>query len=69
MQLDLCSVTQGETRTWSYFSQAFGLMADLDLGRIHLSLNKFLSINYINRDRKSSLDGRCPIRHWVSARP
>jgi hypothetical protein len=32
MNIDLCSVTQGNTRTWSYFSQALGLMADLDLG-------------------------------------
>ena len=36
MRLDLCSITQGERRTWSYFSQAFGIMADIDLG-IHMS--------------------------------
>jgi hypothetical protein len=32
MRLDLCSVTQGGRRTWSYFSQSFGFMADIDLG-------------------------------------
>lgn len=30
--LDICSVTQGDTRIYSFLSQAFGLMADLDMG-------------------------------------
>ncbi|KAF7366813.1 DAGKc domain-containing protein [Mycena sanguinolenta] len=30
--LDICSVTQGNTRMYSFLSQAFGLMADLDMG-------------------------------------
>ncbi|KAJ7734767.1 ATP-NAD kinase-like domain-containing protein [Mycena maculata] len=30
--LDVCSVTQGDTRIYSFLSQAFGLMADLDMG-------------------------------------
>ncbi|KAJ6491464.1 ATP-NAD kinase-like domain-containing protein [Mycena vulgaris] len=30
--LDICSVTQGDTRIYSFLSQAFGLIADLDLG-------------------------------------
>lgn len=30
--LDLCSVTQNGKRTYSFLSQAFGLMADIDLG-------------------------------------
>ncbi|KAK7042543.1 DAGKc domain-containing protein [Favolaschia claudopus] len=30
--LDICSVTQGNTRIYSFLSQAFGLMADLDMG-------------------------------------
>ncbi|KAJ7783404.1 ATP-NAD kinase-like domain-containing protein [Mycena olivaceomarginata] len=32
MPLDVCSVTQGDTRIYSFLSQAFGLMADLDMG-------------------------------------
>ncbi|KAF7366814.1 DAGKc domain-containing protein [Mycena sanguinolenta] len=32
MPLDICSVTQGSTRMYSFLSQAFGLMADLDMG-------------------------------------
>jgi sphingosine kinase len=32
MPLDVCSVTQGDTRIHSFLSQAFGLMADLDMG-------------------------------------
>ncbi|KAJ6610464.1 ATP-NAD kinase-like domain-containing protein [Mycena sp. CBHHK59/15] len=30
--LDICSVTQGDRRGYSFLSQAFGLMADLDMG-------------------------------------
>ncbi|KAJ7507087.1 ATP-NAD kinase-like domain-containing protein [Mycena galericulata] len=30
--LDVCSITQGNTRIYSFLSQAFGLMADLDMG-------------------------------------
>ncbi|CAK5281774.1 unnamed protein product [Mycena citricolor] len=30
--LDICSVSQGDTRIFSFLSQAFGLMADLDMG-------------------------------------
>ncbi|KAJ7868490.1 ATP-NAD kinase-like domain-containing protein [Mycena leptocephala] len=30
--LDICSVTQGDTRIYSFLSQAFGLLADLDMG-------------------------------------
>jgi sphingosine kinase len=32
MELDICSVTQNGKRTWSFFSQCVGLMADADLG-------------------------------------
>ncbi|KAJ7720941.1 ATP-NAD kinase-like domain-containing protein [Mycena metata] len=32
LPLDVCSVTQGQTRTYSFLSQALGLMADLDMG-------------------------------------
>ncbi|KAJ7030638.1 ATP-NAD kinase-like domain-containing protein [Mycena alexandri] len=32
LPLDVCSVTQGDTRIYSFLSQAFGLMADLDMG-------------------------------------
>ncbi|KAF7329576.1 DAGKc domain-containing protein [Mycena kentingensis (nom. inval.)] len=32
MPLDICSVSQGSTRRFSFLSQAFGLMADLDMG-------------------------------------
>ncbi|KAF8208079.1 ATP-NAD kinase-like domain-containing protein [Mycena galopus ATCC 62051] len=32
MPLDICSVSQGNIRIYSFLSQAFGLMADLDLG-------------------------------------
>lgn len=30
--LDLCSVTHGDRRMFSFLSQAFGLAADLDIG-------------------------------------
>ncbi|KAJ7291061.1 ATP-NAD kinase-like domain-containing protein [Mycena rebaudengoi] len=30
--LDICSVSQGDRRIYSFLSQAFGLMADLDMG-------------------------------------
>lgn len=36
MKLDICSVTIGDKRVFSYFSVALGLMADLDLGTEHL---------------------------------
>lgn len=36
MRIDLCSVTQKDQRTFSYMSQATGLMADLDIGTNHL---------------------------------
>ncbi|GAA5915365.1 uncharacterized protein JCM6883_006811 [Sporobolomyces salmoneus] len=37
MEIDLCSVTQkGGKRVFSFLTQAFGLMADLDLGTEHL---------------------------------
>lgn len=36
MRVDLCSVTQDNTRTFSYMSQAVGLMADLDVGTNNL---------------------------------
>ncbi|KAL7007278.1 sphinganine kinase lcb4 [Cystobasidiomycetes sp. EMM_F5] len=33
---DICSITQGERRSFSILSQAYGLMADVDLGTEHL---------------------------------
>lgn len=36
MKVDLCSVTQKDRRTFSYMSQATGLMADLDMGTENL---------------------------------
>ena len=36
MKQDICSVTIGDKRVFSYFSVALGLMADLDLGTEHL---------------------------------
>lgn len=36
MPLDLCSITQGSQISFSFLTQAFGLMADLDLGTEHL---------------------------------
>ncbi|KAF8334184.1 ATP-NAD kinase-like domain-containing protein [Cantharellus anzutake] len=36
MHLDMCSVTQGTKRSWSFFTQAAGLMSDLDVGTEHL---------------------------------
>lgn len=32
MKLDICSIIQGEKRSFSFLSQAIGLMADIDLG-------------------------------------
>ncbi|KAJ7630848.1 ATP-NAD kinase-like domain-containing protein [Roridomyces roridus] len=32
LPLDVCSVTQGDTRIYSFLSQAVGIMADLDMG-------------------------------------
>lgn len=34
--LDICSVTQGRERYFSFLSQAYGLMADVDLGTEHM---------------------------------
>ena len=34
MEIDVCSVSQGDKRVFSTLSQALGLMADLDLGRL-----------------------------------
>ncbi|KAG0229779.1 sphinganine kinase lcb4 [Mortierella sp. GBA43] len=36
MPVDLCSVTQGDTRFFSFVLQSFGLIADVDLGSEHL---------------------------------
>ncbi|KAF9437759.1 sphinganine kinase lcb4 [Entomortierella beljakovae] len=36
MPVDLCSVTQGNTRFFSFVLQSFGLIADVDLGSEHL---------------------------------
>ena len=33
MQIDVCSVSQGDKRVFSTLTQALGLMADLDLGK------------------------------------
>ena len=35
MQIDVCSVSQGDKRVFSTLSQALGLMADLDLGTLY----------------------------------
>ena len=35
MKHDICSVTVGGQRVFSFMSQALGLMADLDLGKLH----------------------------------
>lgn len=35
MQIDVCSVSQGDKRIFSTLSQALGLMADLDLGTLY----------------------------------
>lgn len=32
MALDICTVSQGDRITYSFLSQAFGLIADLDIG-------------------------------------
>ena len=34
MQIDVCSVSQGDKRFFSTLTQALGLMADLDLGTL-----------------------------------
>lgn len=34
MKQDICSMTLGDKRIFSYFSVALGLMADLDLGKV-----------------------------------
>lgn len=39
MQIDVCSVSQGDKRVFSTLSQALGLMADLDLGRLSRSVH------------------------------
>ena len=36
MQIDVCSVSQGDKRVFSTLTQALGLMADLDLGKLYL---------------------------------
>ncbi|KAF9355758.1 sphinganine kinase lcb4 [Mortierella sp. NVP85] len=36
MPVDLCSVTQGDSRFFSFVLQSFGLIADVDLGSEHL---------------------------------
>ena len=36
MNVDVCSVTQGDRRYFSFMTQAIGLMAELDLGTEHL---------------------------------
>ncbi|KIP09577.1 hypothetical protein PHLGIDRAFT_126171 [Phlebiopsis gigantea 11061_1 CR5-6] len=36
MNVDVCSVTQGDKRFFSFMTQAIGLMAELDLGTEHL---------------------------------
>lgn len=36
MRLNLCSITQGAKRSWSFLTQAAGLMSDLDLGTENL---------------------------------
>lgn len=39
MPLDLCSISQGETRFYSFLSQAFGLIADIgESNRLSLRL-------------------------------
>lgn len=36
LRSDICSITQGNERYFSFCSQAYGLMADVDLGTEHL---------------------------------
>lgn len=36
MQIDVCSISQGDQRVFSTLTQALGLMADLDLGKLFL---------------------------------
>lgn len=36
MKIDLCTITQGKERYYSFLSQAYGVMADVDLGTEHM---------------------------------
>lgn len=67
MDLDVCSVTQGDKRVWSFFSQSLGLMADLDLGKLSsFIIQVYLSGTYIfYRNGKPEMDGRHKIRRGV----
>lgn len=50
MPFDLCSISQGKNLYWAFLSQAFGVMADIDLGTedmryVLLDLSRAISPN------------------------
>ncbi|OCH94969.1 hypothetical protein OBBRIDRAFT_788712 [Obba rivulosa] len=61
MSIDMFSVTQGDQRIFSFFSQAVGLMADLDLGTEHLRFlgsTRFV-VGFLQAVAKNK---KCPIK-------
>lgn len=51
LPLDICSITQGDERYFSFLSQAYGLMADVDLGTEHMRWmgNQRFIVGFIQR--------------------
>ncbi|KAG9289871.1 hypothetical protein G9A89_015451 [Geosiphon pyriformis] len=46
LKLDVCSITQGEKRYFSFLSQNFGIIADIDIGTEHLRWMGDLRLTY-----------------------
>ena len=67
MPLDLCSVTQGSSQTFSFLTQAFGLMADLDLGTEHLRFVSSLSSCNMKLTAILQMDGRYALQYVAIA--
>lgn len=65
MKHDMCSVMLGGKRIFSYMSQAIGMMADVDLGRVHLRLKTKKTLNEEYRYGTFAVDGRHTIPYWL----
>ena len=69
MKQDICSMTIGEKRVFTFMTQALGLMADLDLGTFSevLDFGKYLT-EISSRNGTPEMDGRSTIHRWFYSR-
>lgn len=65
MDLDLCSLTQNNTKVYSFMSQSMGLMADVDLGTTVAVLR--IHADCMSRNRTLAVDGQRAVHVRIPA--